>query len=163
MRVTHETAHRILMTGSILMFLLALVGAVGEYLGWWDLLGEVFMTVGTVGGLILGGVDLLRGASEEQVDGVSAQLGSMDDKLGTVYGKLDKLDSMDGKLDSMDGKLGTMDGKLDKLDDLDVIKNGLVAGDGRESKLDVVQTELDRQTGVLDRQVQILGEIRDRL
>lgn len=135
------------------MFLLAILGALGEYLGWWNLIGEVLVTVGTIGGLFLAGVDLLRGASEEQVDGIESQLGSMDGKLGTVDGKLDRLETVDSKLD----KLETMDGKLD------VIQGALTDAEGQTSKLDVVQTELDRQTGVLDRQVEILGEIRDSL
>lgn len=48
-----------------------------------------------------------------------------------------------------------------KLDKLDVIEDALVEADGRTSKLDAVQVELDRQTGVLDRQVEILERIRD--
>lgn len=146
MRVSHETAHRILMGGSILMFLLAILGAVGEYLGWWNLVGEVLMTVGTLGGLVLAGVDFLRGASETQVESVQSQLGSMDTKL-------DRLEPMDGKLESMDSKL----------DRLDVIEAALIDEDEQISKLDVGQAELDRQTGVLGRQVQLLGEIRDGL
>jgi hypothetical protein len=46
-----------------------------------------------------------------------------------------------------------MDDKLDDLDQLDTV----------DSKLDAVQVELDRQTGVMGEQVEILTEIRDRL
>lgn len=166
MRVTHETAHRFLMGGSILMFLVAILGAVGEVLDWWDAFGEVLMTVGTLGGLVLGGVDFFRGASEGQVQAVKGRLGSVDgklDRLGTMDGKLDQLETMDSKLDQLE----TMDSKLDQLKTmdgkLDTIEAALVEEDGKTSKLDVVQVELDRQTGVLDRQVDLLGEIRDKL
>lgn len=53
--------------------------------------------------------------------------------------------------------------KLDKLDKLDAIEDALIEGDGRVSKLDLVQAELDQQTGALDRQVSLLRDIRDSL
>lgn len=59
----------------------------------------------------------------------------------------------------MDGKLG----ELRKLDKLDTIEDALIATDGQTSKLDVVEAELDRQTGVLDRQLAVLSEIRGKL
>lgn len=73
-------------------------------------------------------------------------VGSSSEEVRTVHHAVQEngetLDSVDTKLD----KLDTIDVKLDKLDELDVI-----------------QAELDRQTGALDRQVEVLGQIRDRL
>lgn len=58
-----------------------------------------------------------------------------------------KLDTANSKLDTANSRLGTIDGKLDKLEKLD--------------DLDRIQVELDNQTGVMDRQVRILEQIRD--
>lgn len=53
------------------------------------------------------------------------------------------------RLKRIGSTVASVDSKLDKLGQLD--------------KLDVIQVELDRQTGVMDHQVRILGEIRDAL
>lgn len=140
-----ETATRLIWLMAGLSFLLAIVSAVGEVLGWWGFVGELGMTVGGVSGLVLTAFGIFSTSSREQVADVHE----------TVRDQGHTLRSMDGKLDRLD--------RLDKLDDLDVIKDALIAEDGHASKLDVVQTELDRQTGVLDRQLGVLGEIRDRL
>ncbi len=124
---------------ALLAFLVAVVSAIGEVRGWWGLIGEIGMTVGGTVSVLVGLGTLWFSAGRDQVDAVDEQLDSMDHTLGGVD---DKLDSMDGKLD----KLDSMDGKLDKLDDLDR-----------------VQVELDAQTGVLDRQVELLADIRDQL
>lgn len=97
--MTHQQAHRLLVAGSILGFLVAILGLVGELLGWWDLAGEVLMAGGTLAGLVLASVDLLRGASEAQVEGIDETLDSVDAKLGTMDTKLDKLETIDEKMD----------------------------------------------------------------
>lgn len=104
---------------SLLFFAIAILGAVGEYLGWWGLVGDIAITVGSIAGLLLGVATHITSATETQ--------------LGTVH---------DAVRDNGE--------KLDTLVDID-------------EDLDRVQLELDTQTGVLDRQVGLLTEIRDRL
>lgn len=140
-----ETATRLIWIMAALSFLLAIVSGIGEWLGWWNLVGEIGMTVGGAGGLVLTAFGILSTSSRDQVQGVHE----------TVRDNGRTLASMDDKLDELD--------KLDKLDDLDVIRDALMMEDGEASKLDIVQFELDRQTGVLDRQLGVLGEIRDGL
>lgn len=93
--VTHQQAHRLLVAGSVLGFLVAILGLIGELLGWWDLVGEILMATGTVLGLLLAAVDLFRGASEAQVNGIDQTLDRMDAKLDP----LDKLDTIGTRMD----------------------------------------------------------------
>lgn len=65
---------------------------------------------------------------------------------GQVAGVAVGVGRVETRLTSMDGKLTSMDGKLDKLDELDVI-----------------EAQLNFQSGALERQVAILTQIRDRL
>lgn len=129
-----DTVIRIGWTVTAIAFLVTVVSILGEILGWWGFVGEVGATAGATITVLVGLSTLLTGAGRRQVGGVQAAVEANGAKLGKLD-KLDKLDSMDTKLD-----------KLSKLDDLDR-----------------VQFELDKQTGVLDRQVSLLGEIRDRL
>lgn len=130
-----ETATRLIWLMAALSFLLAIVSGIGEYLGWWDLVGELGMTIGGVAGVVLTAIGIASTASRRQVANVQ----------GAVVRNGRTLASMDAKLE--------------------VVEDALVASDdeGRVSKLDVVEAELDRQTGVLDRQLSVLGEIRDAL
>lgn len=137
-----ETATRWIWLMAGLSFLLAIVSGIGEYLGWWDLVGELGMTIGGVAGVVLTAFGVLSTSSRQQVADVHA----------TVRRNGRTLSSMDRKLE-----------RLDELDRLEVIEDALIEQDGRASKLDVVEAELDRQTGVLDRQLAVLGEIRDAL
>lgn len=130
-----ETATRLIWLLAALSFLLAIVSGIGEWLGWWDLIGELGMTIGGVAGVVLTAIGIFSTSSRRQVADVH----------WAVIRNGRTLSSMDGKLD--------------------VIEDALVEerGDGHVSRLDAVQIELDRQTGVLDRQLSVLGEIRDAL
>lgn len=129
-----ERAQHLLWFLAALGFGMAILGAVGELLGWWNDVGQILMGAGTLLGVVMTAASVTTGASHEQVEVVQAG-------VETTH---DKLDSMDGTLDSVDGKLDSVDGKLEKLDELDVI-----------------QAELDAQTGALDRQIEVLEQIRD--
>lgn len=131
-----DRAYRLSIGLTIFFFLVAIVGIIGALLDWWNEVGEVIITVGTLAGTIGAFVSIGIGSSRDQVQTVHA----------AVHAKGSTLGSMDGKLDSVDGKLESVDTKLDKLEDLDTI-----------------QAELDHQTGVLDTQVSRLTQIRDRL
>lgn len=130
-----DTTERAILISKAVMWTGILLGIVG-------IAGEILGWWNEVGETIIT-VATVLGA----IGGISALvIGSSSEEVRTVHHAVqdngDTLDSVDAKLD----KLDAMDAKLDKLDELDVI-----------------QAELDRQTGALDRQVEVLGQIRDRL
>lgn len=119
-----------------------IVAITGELLGWRNDVGAMMLTAATVLGAIGGLTALTIGSSSEEIRTIhaavqdnGATLRSVDHRLGSVDGKLDKLDAIDEDLD----KLDAIDGDLDK-----------------------VQIQLDTQPGVLDTQVELLTQIRDR-
>lgn len=128
-----ETAEKIVWYMAAGAFLIAIVSAIGEYRGWWNFIGELGMTFGTIVGGLLTALGVFITSSRRQVGGVHQAVLDNGGLLRSMDGKLDKLEGMDRKL-----------GKLDKLDDLDK-----------------VQLELDVQTGVLGGQLAVLQEIRD--
>ncbi len=139
-RMDLDRLYHLMIALSLVGLAMVILGLVGEHLGWWNDVGEVLLSFGTLISVLTALVALLVGSTRGQVrragDAVlsnNAKLDTANDRLVTIDGKLDKLDSMDTKLD-----------KLEKLDELDTI-----------------QAELDAQTGVLDRQVRILEQIRD--
>lgn len=136
-----KTAERILFTGGAIGFLVAILGIVGELLGWWNDVGQLLTTLGSVAGLALTGSGIVLNADRGQAQAILDGQSTTHDQLASMDARLE---SVDGKLESMGGKLDSVDGKLDKLDELDVI-----------------QAELDRQTGALDRQIEVLEQIRD--
>jgi hypothetical protein len=121
-----ETATRVGWILAALLFGLGIVSLVGEFLGWWNDLGEIGTVVGTVGGLVVAVATYQHGADRAQVTAVRRE----------VQGNGELLEALDRKADA----------QLDHL-----------------SELDRIQVELDEQTGVLDRQLAVLGEIRDGL
>lgn len=120
-----DTVIRLGWTIAILGFLVAIVSGVGELLGWWDLVGEIGLTVGSILGVVATLTTATFTASRDQAEAL-----------------LDAHERHGRRLDAIDGTLGSMDGKLDKLDDLDA-----------------VQVELDRQTGVLEQQLEALRSL----
>lgn len=123
-----ETAIRVGWAVTLLGILIFVVSALGEYLGWWDLIGEIGMLVGTVLSIVVGFGTWFSGAGRRQLAEVGEDVQSVgEDVRGVRYAVIAN---------------GV---KLDKLDELDVI-----------------QAELDKQTGVLGEQLAVLGEIRDQ-
>lgn len=120
-----ETVIRIGWTTAVLGFLIAIVSAVGEVLGWWDLLGEIGMTIGSLLGVVATFSTLTFTASRGQADRIIAEVGSVQSAVLKNGRQLEQLDKLE--------------------------------------RLDVIQLELDRQTGVLDEQLSVLGQIRDGL
>lgn len=124
-------------TLSLFWLIVAIVSGVGEYRGWWGLIGEIGLTVGTLASVLFGLGSYLYGAERSQVERVHEAVLSNGDTLESV------------------------DVKLDKLDKLDAIEDAISGEEGMVRELDVIQIELDRQTGVLGQQVEILKQIRD--
>lgn len=136
-----ETEKALLITRGMMVagLLLAIVAIVGELLGWWNDVGEILLAIATIVGTLGGVASLIIGSSSEEVRTVHETVQENGATLRSVDGKLDKLDAIDEDLDKLD--------KLDAIDD----------------DLDKVQVQLDTQTGVLGRQVDLLTEIRDRI
>lgn len=107
-------------------FLIAVVSAIGELLGWWDLIGEIGMSVGTTISVLVTLMAVLLSADREQVGTAGEAVRENGDKLGDVH-------------------------------------QALVGEEGVAHELDLVQVELDKQTGVLGEQLAVLSDIRDGL
>lgn len=135
-----ETAEKIVWYMAAASFLIAVISGIGEYRGWWNLIGEVGMIFGTIASVLLSGVGVLMTGSRRQVGRVESAVGQVHRAVGMVHGAVQWNGAM---LQNMDTKLEGLD-KLERLDELDKI-----------------QLELDVQTGVLGDQLGVLREIRD--
>lgn len=135
---------------ALFFFLVAVVSAIGEILGWWDLIGEIGMGVGTTVSVLVTLIAVGASAGREQVDNVGQDVRSVGGEVRSVGQDVRSLGQEVGSVGNdvqevhsaveANGEiLVSVDSKLDKLDDLDR-----------------VQLELDRQTGVLE-------DIRDAL
>lgn len=150
-----DTAIRVGWAGALLGVLIFVVSALGEFLGWWDLVGEIGMLVGSLLSIVAGFGTWFSAAGREQLASVGDEVGEV---TRGVHGVRTVVEANGTRLASVDDKLGSLD-KLDKLDKLDRLDKL----DAIDSDLDEVQLQLDEQTGVLGRQVELLAEIRDGL
>lgn len=141
MRYSWRFVHRVLYVLMVVGFGMAILGAVGEYLGWWDLVGEILVTVGTIVGALAAVVELLSGASEATVQAARAEIDAIGDTMDTVNANLATVNENVRSVDDNVGSLGT---KLDAVHE--DLAQGLAAN-GRT--LDAIEAELDVQTGVL--------------
>lgn len=133
-RLDTETVERIGWTLAAVFFLIAIVSAIGEFAGWaepisraaehvglgqiagwWNDVGEVGMTVGTLGGLFLTFTTLIRGADSsevravhEAVESTGETLSSIDAKADLQIEKLDKLDDLDRVQLELDRQTGVL-------------------------------------------------------
>lgn len=92
---------------------LALLGVVGERAGWWNDVGEMLITFGTVASVATGVIALLINATKEQVRTVATGVASNGDKLDRIHeshgDKLDRIHESHGdKLDRIHEDLGGM-------------------------------------------------------
>lgn len=126
-----------MIAGTIVFFAMALVGFVGELLGWWNDVGEVLMGVGTAGGALLGGATLVVGSSRSQVE---ATREAVESTRNAVESTRDAVESTRDAVGSTKDAVGSTREAVES--------NG--------AKLDSVDAELSQQT-------RILAEIRDRL
>lgn len=117
-RLDTETVERIGWILSAVFFLIAIVSAIGEVLGWWNDVGEVGMTVGTLGGLFLTFTTLMRGADSTEVRAVHGAVesnGAKLDKLDSIDAKLGKLDDLDRVQLELDKQTGVLEDIRDLL------------------------------------------------
>lgn len=101
-KIKTSTFQRLSLVVAILFFGMAILGIVGEVLGWWNDVGELLTTVGTLGGLIVSWTSLTAGSTEAQVDRVYQAVVDNGEQLE----KLDSLDAIQLELDRQTGVLG---------------------------------------------------------
>lgn len=130
MRYTWAFVHRVLIALMVLGFGMALVGVVGEVLGWWNDVGQTLVTVGTIVGALAGTVELVSGASEGTVEAVREDVGGVREALGSVRAEVGGVREDVGEVHDAVEANGEQLGKLETLDD--------------------IQRALDKQTGVLE-------------
>lgn len=91
-----------MIAGTIFFFGMAIVGFVGELLGWWNDVGEALMQVGSAGGALLGGATLVVGSSRSQVeatkDAVEDTRDAVDETKRAVEDNGDTLERVDEHL-----------------------------------------------------------------
>lgn len=106
-------------------FGMAILGAVGEVLGWWNGVGEVLMTVGSLSGLALTGASAYYAAGREQVSAVRETVEDNNELLGDNTELLednnevlresnDKLDQLN-ELEKLDRQVELLQGIHDRL------------------------------------------------
>jgi hypothetical protein len=125
---------------------LAVLGVVGERAGWWNDVGELLITFGTVASVATGVLALLINATKDQVRAVADGVAGNGRKLDRIH------ESHGQKLD------GIRESHGEKLD-------GIRESHGK--KLDRIHDDLGSMNedlnGHLERQHDVLVEIRDRL
>lgn len=140
MQYTWDFVHRVLIALMVIGFGMAALGLIGEILGWWNDVGQILMTVGTVVGAGAGLVELVGGASEATVEAVREDLGTVDEAVGEVHGAVGDVHEAVG---DVEGAVGDV--------------QAAVGGVGEKlGTLDAIEVELDTQTSVLE-------DIRDGL
>ncbi len=147
-----ETAIRIGWTVSFLAFLVFVISAIGEYRGWWGLIGQIGMVFGSVASAMGVVATVVYAAEKGQVDGVHRAVEENGTRLVSMDDKLDELDAIKHALVGEDGAVR-----------LERIERALAGEDGMVRGLDALEMGLDAQTGVLDEQSRVLRQIRDRL
>lgn len=141
-----DRLERLLIILSLLSFGLVALGLIGEYRGWWNDVGEMIISFGTVAGVATGVVALVVNSTKTQVrrvaDGVEGN-GHKLDRIHESHGdKLDQIhDSLGDKLDQVHDDHG------ERLEDL-------------AERIGPVDEPLAEK---LDRQHDVLVQIRDRL
>ena len=75
--------------GSLIAFALAGLAGLGEWLGWWDTLGEVLMAVLTVLGLVLG----FNGATERSISRLHDDLREVAADMKTTHAILIRIEA----------------------------------------------------------------------
>lgn len=93
---------------SLFFFGVAILGAVGQYLGWWDAIGEVLMSVGTLAGVLITVLGAVEGATRDQVERVHEAV--VDN--GQQLEQLETLDDIQFELDRQTGVLAQIRDRL---------------------------------------------------
>lgn len=135
-----DTAIRLTWVAAGFFMLLAIVSAIGEILGWWNLIGEIGMGIGGTASVILTLIAVLSSAGRGQVAGLGQDVRSVDENVRSVDRNVEK-----------------------NGEKLDFVGKALAGEEGVLRELDRIELELDAQTGVLHEQLTVLEMVRDRL
>lgn len=153
-----DRAQRLFTLMAVLGFILLVVSVVGEYLGWWNELGEVGAVIGTVATGIGIALSVLLNATKRQVR--RAAQGIEDNRL--------ELREANRRLETLGGDTGRANEKLDhaneKLDHANQKLDRIDAGVAEANvKHDVTNQALAAIAATLAAHTGLLREIRDRL
>lgn len=110
-----ETAIRIVWLMAAASFLVAVVSGIGELLGWWDLVGEIGLTVGSTVALLLTATGLLANASRGQVSDVHQNVVAVHGAVRDNGSKLDKLETLDDVQYELDRQTGVLQQIRDRM------------------------------------------------
>ncbi len=175
-----KTIIRLGWTTAALGLLVAIVSAIGEIRGWWGLLGQLGMTIGTLVSILIAIATGTYASSKHQAEQLltlnrshSERLTSVDESLislsegfasmdGNVVSMGESVSSMGESVSSMGQSVSSMDEGIASMErKLDGVEQAITEGVIRE--LDAVEIQLDKQTGVLDRQLDVLERIQESL
>lgn len=76
---------------SLLWLIVAIISGIGEYRGWWELAGEIGLTVGTLASLLFGFASYLHGEKRNHLQRIYEAVRSTGDTLESVDVKLNNL------------------------------------------------------------------------
>lgn len=149
---------------AVFFFLVAVVSGIGEVLGWWDLVGEIGMSVGATLSVLATLVGIGAAAGREQVDELGDEVSSVGRDVQSVGRDVrsvgEGLRSVGSEVQSVGSEVQSVGSHVQDVHSA-VEKSGaiLVSVDSKLDDLDdldKVQLQLDKQTGVLE-------DIRDLL
>ncbi len=149
-----DTAIRLTWLTAAFFLLVAIVSGIGELLGWWNLPGELGMSIGATMSIATTLLALVLTAGRRQVETLDAGLRSVDRNVTSVF---QEVRSVDDTVHSVEGHVETNGDRLSQ------VVEAVAGEDGMLRELDAIELELDAQTGVLREQLEVLGDVRDRL
>lgn len=91
----------------------------GQMLGWWNDVGQILITVGTIVGALAGTVELVSGASLARVEAVQADVGGVREAVSGVREEVGGVRRDVGNVHEAVEANGDQLGKLEGLDDIE--------------------------------------------
>jgi len=115
MSLEWKTVNRVLTAVSILAFAIAILGAIGEFLGWWNAVGEILITSGAVIGALTGLASLVGGAGQQTVAAIHRTVENNNGLLEESSQKLDRLETLDDVQYELDRQTGVLEQIRDRM------------------------------------------------
>jgi uncharacterized transporter YbjL len=113
MSLEWKTVNRVLTAVSILAFAIAILGAIGEFLGWWNAVGEILITSGAVIGALTGLASLVGG--QQTVAAIHRTVENNNGLLEESSQKLDRLETLDDVQYELDRQTGVLEQIRDRM------------------------------------------------
>lgn len=163
-----DTAIRLCWLTAAFFLLVAIVSGIGEVLGWWNLIGEIGMSVGSTMSVLVTLVAVVLTSGRQQVTLVGEDVRSVNENVLSVN---DNVLSLNENVLSVNEGMHSLNDNVVSVDEnvqengarLERIAEHIAGEDGMLRELDAIELELDAQTGVLADQLTVLGEVRDHL